>query len=176
MSATPKRLIYLSGKFSDSDLVHGIEANVLRASKVGLELWKNGWAVINPHKNTSGYQHVDEIGYNTWIEGDKLMVERCDAIFMLTGWEESKGATLEREHAIRHGIPIFYEKDGIPSPKCVEKRLLTPLELVRRTEAMNARTAKAIRIAKKSLVKPVKAEEKEKSFVEKLVQTAGIRS
>ena len=89
------RLLYVSGPFSAADNLDGIERNILAASEAALEGWRQGWAVICPHKNTSGYQHAADIPYETWIEGDLEILRRCDAICMLPGWEQSNGARIE---------------------------------------------------------------------------------
>ena len=36
----------------------------------------------------------------------------CDGIYMLDGWDKSKGAKLERIIALELGIDVFYEEDG----------------------------------------------------------------
>ena len=38
-----------------------------------------------------------------------IYVARCDAIYMLDGWEESEGATAEHKLAEELGQEIFYE-------------------------------------------------------------------
>ena len=42
----------------------------------------------------------------------KLLLE-CDAIFMLKGWEMSKGCKLELDIATTIGLPVYFENsDG----------------------------------------------------------------
>jgi hypothetical protein len=36
-------------------------------------------------------------------------MEKADAVYMMPGWEHSKGANAERKEAERHGVPIFYK-------------------------------------------------------------------
>ena len=72
-------ILYISGPFSSSDNLHGVEQNILTASKYALEAWKNGYAALCPHKNTSGYQHTAGIPYETWINGDLSFIERMDS-------------------------------------------------------------------------------------------------
>lgn len=38
------------------------------------------------------------------------MLDNCDAIYMMDGWNESDGARQERERASKRGMPIVYEK------------------------------------------------------------------
>jgi len=109
------KLLYISGPFSDPDPIHGIERNITRASEIALEAWRKGWAVICPHKNTSGFQHT-EIPWETWMEGDIEIVRRCDAILMIPGWLNSRGAMLERMEARNAGklVPVYDRRSGIP--------------------------------------------------------------
>lgn len=39
------------------------------------------------------------------------MLEACDAIYMLDGWDSSLGATCERLYALRQGKTVYYEED-----------------------------------------------------------------
>lgn len=34
------KLLYISGPFGHADPIHGIEANILRASEIALEAWR----------------------------------------------------------------------------------------------------------------------------------------
>lgn len=113
-----KPIIYISGPFSHEDTLHGIDQNILTASKYALECWKKGYFVICPHKNTSGFQHCD-LPYETWIEGDLAFIDRMeplkgDALLMLPGWEKSNGAVKERKFALTKGLKIYHVFEEIP--------------------------------------------------------------
>lgn len=124
------KLLYLSGPFSNDDYIHGIEQNILNASKIALECWRQGWAVICPHKNTSGFQYVTDIPYERWLEGDTLMLSKCDAILMLPGWQKSNGACTERALAINMNIPVYdYNLDGVPPCLEFEEKKEEPKEI-----------------------------------------------
>lgn len=81
--------------------------NIFKAWKVAKELWKNGFVVVCPHSNSI---LMDKFGVlpEAFLYGDLLLVERCDAVLMLPGWEKSAGATKERDHALACNIPVFY--------------------------------------------------------------------
>jgi hypothetical protein len=50
-----------------------------------------------------------------WIRGDLLaMLETCDAIFMMNGWEMSRGANLEFDVAVLSGFKVFHSGSFIP--------------------------------------------------------------
>ena len=108
-------IIYIAGPFDHDDLIHGVPANILNASKIALECWKKGWAVICPHKNTAGFEHVD-VPVRVWYHGDLALLSRCDAILMIPGWERSKGAQDELTFALKNQIRVFYYSFGIPDP------------------------------------------------------------
>lgn len=44
-----------------------------------------------------------------FIRGDLVAELRCDAIYLLTGWERSVGARLEFDVAALSGLEIYYE-------------------------------------------------------------------
>lgn len=106
------KIIYVAGPYTSPEGEWGVRQNVKAAEEVALELWKMGFAVICPHKNTGGYG-----GILTWqqiMAGDLAIVERCDALVMLPGWEYSKGSCMERNLALETGRPVFYsEEDGV---------------------------------------------------------------
>jgi len=100
------KVIYVSGKYRGKSEAEVFD-NIVHARKAALELWKKGFAVICPHTNSMfmGSQMFD----NAFIEGDLEIVGRCDAIYMLRGWEQSQGAKRELEVAIEKGLEIYYE-------------------------------------------------------------------
>ena len=76
-------------------------------------MWDEGWAVICPHANTAFFSGEEdhEVDRLKWIEGDLEMLWRCDAIYMLKGWEDSRGAVTERDQAITIDLQVIYEDD-----------------------------------------------------------------
>ena len=67
-------------------------------------LKKKGFRVLNPIHNTGD-------SYKELIDKGLAMLMICDAIYMLPGWEESKGATLEIAYAETVGIEIIYAQE-----------------------------------------------------------------
>lgn len=70
-------------------------------------------APICPHLSFYLYQEFPQhlwgmIKDNTfWYSMDLSIIERCDAIYLIRGWEKSAGARLEKEYAEKLGIPTF---------------------------------------------------------------------
>lgn len=66
-----------------------------------------GWIVINPAEFNVGLQE----NWRACMVTDIKMLVDCDAIYMLTGWEKSKGASLEHHIAKELGLKVYYEND-----------------------------------------------------------------
>jgi hypothetical protein len=73
-----------------------------------------GWEPLNPaevdcEKMLKGWtyssdQYEDVLAYDL-----KLIEEQADAVFMMSNWQESEGATREHTKAVELGIEIKYE-------------------------------------------------------------------
>ena len=100
------KVIYVAGAYRARThwLIH---KNVLHAEEVGLKYWKQGFAVIVPHKLTEFYQ--DECPDDVWLKGCEELVKRSDIIVMIKGFENSQGSKRELELATELGKEIIYE-------------------------------------------------------------------
>mgnify|MGYP000846374627 FL=1 len=107
-------IIYIAGPFADPDPVFGVAANVASAARAARECMQKGWIFFCPHTHTQGFQHYPEFTEEQWYAFNLEHLKHCDALLLITGWSRSKGATMERQYAIEHNIPVFYENDGIP--------------------------------------------------------------
>lgn len=98
------RVVYLVGPYRAAT-EYGVYTNIARASELALEIWRAGAACICPHKNTAffGGAAPDSV----WLEGDKEIVRRCDAVFLGSDWSESEGARAECDLAKQIGLPLF---------------------------------------------------------------------
>lgn len=67
------------------------------------ELRKEGFIVLNPAVLPEGLEHHE------YMDICLPMVQVADAIYMLFGWENSKGATMEHEYAFDIELPIIYQ-------------------------------------------------------------------
>ena len=99
------KIIYVSGAYRSKYGLMGVLWNIYKARRVALRLWRENWIVICPHLNTFLFPE-DGIDY---INGDCEIVRRCDAIFMLRGFRNSKGAMIEYGIALHHKKEIIYE-------------------------------------------------------------------
>lgn len=109
-------IVYTAGPYSGGK--HGgvsneiRERNIQSAREVSAELWRKGFAVICPHLNTARFEDdYPDITYDQFIAGDLEIINAVDALVMLPGWEKSKGANIERAHALSLGIPVYVYPD-----------------------------------------------------------------
>lgn len=88
--------IYIAGAITDNPKY------IEQFAAAEKRLVADGHAVVNPVKNEGfTYKEYIDMGLN------ELM--RCDAIYLLTGWEQSPGARLEYWYAITVGLQTFKE-------------------------------------------------------------------
>lgn len=105
------KLLYIAGPYDHpDDPIHGVQENITNASRIALEYWRKGWAVICPHMNTAGFHHAKDVPRETWIQGDLLILSKCDAILMIPGWTGSPGAKAELDYATEHGIEVLFHR------------------------------------------------------------------
>jgi len=108
------KVAYVAGPYT-ADTIHGVVQNIRNAEAVAVELWKMGYAVICPHKNTALFDGICED--SVWLEGDLKILKRCDILVLAKGWRSSKGACKEVKIAIEYHIPAYCwetERDNIP--------------------------------------------------------------
>jgi len=118
------RVIYVAGPYR-AEGANRIEENIYMARVFARLLWCKGWAVICPHMNTAHMdgEEPDDLLHGDILAGDKEMLRRCDAIFLLPEWKESEGAREELAVAKDARLKIYDNVDGIPSPiSCPKKR------------------------------------------------------
>lgn len=97
-----KLKIYISGKIAHMDLDER-----RRAFKMAADYWQlKGYDVFNPFEN--GLSQDED--WRKHMRVDIRALVDCDAIYMLQGWELSKGAKLELDVASSCGIPVWFQK------------------------------------------------------------------
>lgn len=105
-------MLYVAGAYSGN-----VKENIEKAENASINLIRNGFHVITPHKNTAGYEKYEgdgKITYETWLEMDLNLLSRCDAIYVLSNSDSSNGVKKEIEFAIKYGMPVIYEKEYPP--------------------------------------------------------------
>lgn len=108
--------IYISGKITGLPR----EDAISRFSDAESFLQMLNFTVINPINNGLN-------GAESWLKHmvrDIELLEQCDAIFMLSNWQESRGAKIEYDLAVGAGLPIMFE-DTIENNETIERLIHT---------------------------------------------------
>lgn len=100
------KLLFISGKYRGKDW-NEIEANIQLARQAAVKMWRQGYAVICPHSNTSHFDGLCDD--SVWLEGDLEIMRRCDVVYFMKNWRDSAGAKAEHDEALRLGLEIIYE-------------------------------------------------------------------
>ena len=120
-TANKPMTIYLAGPMSN------IEQHNWPAFKAAAaELRAQGHKVISPAEMdiiTYGLNPSDpdfsQVNYGKAMKADLIALPTCDAVYVLPGWEESKGAQLEVHIALVFHMPIWDYQTGKELTKVV---------------------------------------------------------
>jgi hypothetical protein len=108
-------IIYVAGPYRGPDRA-AIAANIDAARRLALYACTLGWFPICPHTNTA---HMDadlpNLGDEFWLRGTLELMERCDAVVLVDGWERSAGTLGEIARADTMRLPVFRSSDLLPS-------------------------------------------------------------
>lgn len=105
--------IYIAGP------MRGIENNNVEAfTRAEERLRSRGFQVFNPVRIGRGIATDEEINSDEDLLRIVMCVERsvaqrCDAIYLLRGWEHSEGAKHELSAAIRKGCDVLLESEDL---------------------------------------------------------------
>ena len=119
-------IMFIAGPYTGKSM-SDIEANVTNAARWGGVVKRLGWVPLCPHTNFHWMADEDVLGFGfghkSYYSDALVLLERCDAILMIEGYEQSEGAKAERAFAEEHDIPVFKHRhwdsthDGIPKAK-----------------------------------------------------------
>lgn len=84
--------------------VTGVPDYRKRFKKVNDFLTKEGHLCMDPSILTEGFP------YESYMPICFAMIDACDSIYLLEGWESSKGACRELEYAQSKNKSVYYEK------------------------------------------------------------------
>ena len=98
---TDKTRIYISGKIT------GTTDYISRFNKAEEEMIKQGYEVVNPAQMLSllptSTTHAE------YMHVSYALLDICDGIYLMDGWKDSKGATMEYDYALEKGLMVLYE-------------------------------------------------------------------
>lgn len=98
MNDAKRRVVFISGPMTGKPDLNHDEFNVEAAA-----LERVGFTVLNPAVLPEGLEHQQYMAMTL------VMLDQADAIFMLEGWENSRGAMLEYERARALGLMFLYQ-------------------------------------------------------------------
>lgn len=102
--------IYIAGPYSALTLT-GRRQNVLNAEQFAAHICDMGAYPVTPH--LTGWHAAEmrgvEHSYEWWCEATSDELLTCDAVYLVPGWQSSKGTLGEKYLAETHSVPIFTE-------------------------------------------------------------------
>ena len=102
------KIVYIAGPYGDSGGYLAIERNIARAREAAVFLAERGIGFFCPHLNSAHFECIIEQPTEFWYEMDLRLLDACDAILMVEGWQNSNGARAELERAQRLGLPVLH--------------------------------------------------------------------
>lgn len=102
------KVVYVAGAFRGKTQ-WDIMQNVRKAEDASLKLWKLGYAVVCPHTMTQHFQN--ECPDKVWLDGCLELLRRCDAIYLVSGWQNSEGSLAEYKLARELGLVVIGNGD-----------------------------------------------------------------
>lgn len=96
-----RKKIYISGPIT------GTKDYMSRFSTAHLSLARQGYSVVNPAMVNA--MLPEDTTYEEYMAMSFAMLDMCDSVYMLDGWEKSKGAKMEYERALKNGLEIIYQ-------------------------------------------------------------------
>ena len=123
------------------DARYGVTLNIYAAEALAVELWRMGYIVICPHKNSEGLEGL--IPDKGWLEGYRGLLECADIAVCVPGWTQSEGACAEVRHANALGRPVYQKLSEVPPerpwPVPAPRQPLDERFLTKRDEARDER-------------------------------------
>src|SRR5574337_1733709 len=103
MSRREPPIIYIAGKFRGTT-PWDVECNIREAEFWGLFVAQHGGIPLIPH---TMFRHFDgSLPDEFWLSATMDLLRRCDALYLIPNWTESRGAIAERAEAERLNLPI----------------------------------------------------------------------
>ena len=98
------KTVFIAGPYRGVN-AWAVEKNVQYAEAYIYPIAELGAAPLCPHTMTRNFDgtFTDEF----WLEVTMELMTRCDAIFMVPGWQRSEGARAELAEAEALGLPWF---------------------------------------------------------------------
>lgn len=107
------RVIYIAGPYRDNRGEFFVRRNIATAEREAVFVWSIGAAALCPHKNSGGLGGAAALPDETWLAGGLELLYRCDAVYMIEGWQASAGSRDEMKFAQAHNIPVLLSREDV---------------------------------------------------------------
>ncbi len=111
-----KGFVYLAGQYQKPGGTHGysdyfdIDANINTARKWAAKFARARISFFCPHLNSAHFEVIaPDVPAAFWYDMDLELLIASQAVFLMPGWEKSKGAQEENQFAINRSIPVFQD-------------------------------------------------------------------
>ena len=106
-------VVYIAGPYR-APTREGVLANIEQARQAFGELLRRGYAAICPHTMTAlGEEHWPDLSPEVYLVADLELLDRCDLLLVLPGWETSEGTKGEIARARELNIPIYWSLEEL---------------------------------------------------------------
>lgn len=99
-----REVVYVAGPYKAPDPA-GVRENIETAELGGCALMREGYDVVVPHTQ-SRIDGRGEFDDPRWVSATLNLMERCDTVAVLPGWEHSAGTRAELDRAIALNKPV----------------------------------------------------------------------
>lgn len=99
------KLVYVSHPFTGNEVENRQDA---RETCAQLKEEHPDWCIVDPLGMFAWLDYV-KISYEDALKMCIAVLERCDAIYLCQGWDDSKGCREERKAAKNKGLEVIYE-------------------------------------------------------------------
>ena len=119
------KIVYIAGAYTGNNFEE-IDANIKKAEAFAVALANRGIGFFCPHLNTAHFETKSTATYEFYLEMNLAILDRCDGMLLMPGWETSRGAMGEYLH-VQSGnknIKMFFPFPGLPG----DTRVLDAIE------------------------------------------------
>lgn len=102
--------IYVAGKYSADNILAVLE-NIRVGTKACAAILKSGHVPFCPWLDYQFHFYEPTLTVADYQRYSMEWLKCCDEVFVLNGWERSKGTRAEIDLAIEMDIPIIFEDD-----------------------------------------------------------------
>lgn len=106
---------YIAGPYRSRFGLIGIIKNIIKARRVAVYMWKQGYMAVCPHSN-SALMEFKGVSEKFILTGCLELLTLCDLLVLVPGWETSSGTLAEIREALRHQIPVYIWSPSVLEP------------------------------------------------------------